>query len=202
MGRAPPAPSRTGATSTGSTATTALASSPTVGTSTGSTAAPALASSPTPGTGAAALTGRPRGPAPGRAGAGEAAPAGTAGGARVSRPRPRPPRGGRTPTRDTEEGEAAGRPGDAEVRGELRAALAAGEQAMRDGDLRRAIVLAERALRHGGGPAAHSLHARASCGLGDLGNAKASFLRIPRRDRALRRVVTAACSRAGIDVGR
>jgi eukaryotic-like serine/threonine-protein kinase len=85
--------------------------------------------------------------------------------------------------------------------GGVRASLVQGEQALRGGDYRQALVMAERALRHGAGAAAHALRARASCGIGDLGNAKASFVRIPRRNAILRRRVLGFCTRNGLDVG-
>jgi len=133
------------------------------------------------------------------------------GDARFSQLRPTPPRKpdrargapGRAAAGDAADPDgtdASGQSGD-EPRGELRAALADGEQALRSGDFRGALVIAERALRHGAGPAAHALRARASCGIGDLGNAKASYLRIPRRNRILRRLVAASCTRAGVDLG-
>ena len=88
-----------------------------------------------------------------------------------------------------------------EARADVRAAMADGERAFRAGDYRQALVMAERAQRHGGGPAAHALHARASCGITDIGNAKASFLRIPRRNLILRRRVLSFCTKQGIDLG-
>jgi serine/threonine-protein kinase len=190
------------------------AANPTPGAAAGDAANPASGSitageaaraalAPTPSTGADATAASPSSSSAGghaAASADSARP--EAGDARVSELRPSPPRRPRTPARATDGGDDPGQPsGAGQLRGEIGAALAAGEQAIRGGDFRQAVVLAERALRHGGGPAAHALHARASCGLGDLGNAKASFLRIPTRNRALRRVVAAACSRAGIDVG-
>lgn len=84
----------------------------------------------------------------------------------------------------------------------VRAALVEGERALRDADYRQALVLAERALRHGAGPAAHALRALASCGIGDLGNANASFARIPRRNAILRRRVLGFCTRNGLELAR
>ena len=62
------------------------------------------------------------------------------------------------------------------------------------------VAAAERALRSGAGPAAHALRAKASCAIGDLGNAKASFVRIPRRNLFLRRRVLSFCTRSGVDL--
>jgi serine/threonine-protein kinase len=90
---------------------------------------------------------------------------------------------------------------DQEPDADVRAQLVAGETALRAGDHRQALVLAERALRGGAGPAAHALRARASCAIGDLGNAKASFVRIPRRNPFLRRRVLSFCTRSGVDLG-
>jgi serine/threonine-protein kinase len=89
---------------------------------------------------------------------------------------------------------------DQEPDADVRAQLVAGETALRAGDYRQALVMAERALRGGAGPAAHALRARASCAIGDLGNAKASFVRIPRRNPFLRRRVLSFCTRSGVDL--
>ncbi len=89
---------------------------------------------------------------------------------------------------------------DQEPDADVRAQLVDGEAALRAGDYRQALVMAERALRDGAGPAAHALRARASCAIGDLGNAKASFLRIPRRNPFLRRRVLSFCTRSGVDL--
>ncbi len=83
---------------------------------------------------------------------------------------------------------------------DVRAQVKDGEAALRAGDHRQALVLAERALRSGAGPAAHALRAKASCAIGDLGNAKASFVRIPRRNLFLRRRVLSFCTRSGVDL--
>jgi serine/threonine protein kinase len=105
------------------------------------------------------------------------------------------------PAGDAADGDADGDLSPREARTDVRAALVDGERALRAGDFRQALVLAERAERHGAGPAAHGLRARASCGIGDLGNAKASFLRIPRRNLILRRRVLSFCTKSGVDLG-
>jgi serine/threonine-protein kinase len=164
---------------------------------------PARGSSPDPSRPAVAAADRPG------AGAGTddtAAP----GSPRFSQLRPEPParrqraaadrraRAGETRAGETGDGDG----GDAvlESRADLRAAILDGEQALRAGDYRQALVMAERALRHGAGQAAHALRARASCGIGDLGNARASFLRLGRRHQFLRRRVVAFCARLGVEL--
>ena len=92
------------------------------------------------------------------------------------------------------------RPAEPEEPADVRAQVTDGEAALRAGDHRQALVLAERALRSGAGPAAHALRAKASCAIGDLGNAKASFVRIPRRNLFLRRRVLSFCTRSGVDL--
>ena len=124
-----------------------------------------------------------------------APPEPAAGSASTSEPEPSPPkprpRRPRAPD-PSDQVEAAD--------GDARAQLIEGEAALRAGDHRQALVLAERALRRGAGPAAHALRARASCAIGDLGNAKASFVRIPRRNPFLRRRVLSFCTRSGVDL--
>ncbi|HKE16922.1 MAG TPA: serine/threonine-protein kinase [Kofleriaceae bacterium] len=107
---------------------------------------------------------------------------------------------GKTPRRQRPRPDPDGDAESAEPSGSVRDELIDGERALRAADYRRALVMAERALRHGAGPAAHALRARASCAIGDLGNARASFSRIGRRP-FLRRQVLAFCTRSGLDLG-
>jgi serine/threonine protein kinase len=151
-----------------------------------------------------AASGKASGPGERRGGSGgsgsaDQAPTTDSGTARPARQRPRNVSSLRPDqARDGDDGEDGETVGA--TRGELRAVLAEGQAALRDGDYRRALVLAERALRHGAGAAAHALRASASCGIGDLGNAKASFLRIPRRHHLLRRGVLGFCTKNGVDL--
>jgi eukaryotic-like serine/threonine-protein kinase len=107
---------------------------------------------------------------------------------------------GKPPRRRRPAQDEGGDRAPAEPTGDVRAELIDGERALRAADYRQALVLAERALRNGAGPAAHALRARASCAIGDLGNARASFSRIGRRP-FLRRQVLSFCTRSGVDLG-
>jgi serine/threonine-protein kinase len=88
-------------------------------------------------------------------------------------------------------------PPTAQVPAEVRRQLAAAERALASGHPGRAVFLANRAQHDQPTGAGFALKTRAYCAQGDLSNARANFLNVPRR---LRRRVTRYCRRHEIDL--